>query len=353
MRLLHVISSLKTGGAEHLMVDLLPALKALGNEVDLLLFDGTRTAFYAQLMHCDINIHSFGIGRFPYNPLNILKLSKFMDGYDVVHTHTTPCQLYAPLASMFTKATHRLVTTEHSTNNRRRNKKLFKYIDRWIYKKYDAIIAVTELAKHNLLSYLNENIRIDVIHNGIDCHKFHNSIKSVERSSRHIITMVASMREAKDQDTVIKAISMLPANFVLRLVGDGPRRPILENLASSENVMERVEFMGNRSDIPAILEESDIVVLSSHWEGLSLSSVEGMASGRPFVASNVDGLRDIVGGAGILFEHGNAQELSNILRQLCENPQFYTEVAQRCQVRASQYDISLMAQKYNDLYHSL
>ena len=79
MRLLHVISSLKTGGAEHLMVDLLPALKALGNEVDLLLFDGTRTAFYAQLMHCDINIHSFGIGRFPYNPLNILKLSKILD----------------------------------------------------------------------------------------------------------------------------------------------------------------------------------------------------------------------------------------------------------------------------------
>ena len=111
--------------------------------------------------------------------------------------------------------------------------------------------------------------------------------------------------------------------------------------------------MGVRQDVPEILESSDILVLSSHWEGLSLSSIEGMASGRPFIASDVDGLREIVGGAGALFPHGDDQELATQIQYLCENPDEYKAVAQRCQERARQYDISSMAANYLKLYKEL
>ena len=72
MKILHVITSLRTGGAEHLMVDLLPELKKMGNEVELLVFDGTRTPFYEQAEAMGIKIHSLAIGESVYSPNTFL-----------------------------------------------------------------------------------------------------------------------------------------------------------------------------------------------------------------------------------------------------------------------------------------
>ena len=78
-----------------------------------------------------------------------------------------------------------------------------------------------------------------------------------------------------------------------------------------------------------------------------------MASGRPFIASDVDGLREMVGGAGVLFTHGDAKVLAEKIQWLCEHPDEYKQVAARCQEKAKQYDISIMARKYLDLYEEL
>ena len=78
-----------------------------------------------------------------------------------------------------------------------------------------------------------------------------------------------------------------------------------------------------------------------------------MASGRPFIASDVDGLREVVKGAGILFPHGDYRQLAKEIKMLCENPIHYQVVAQECQNRAKQFDISIMAEKYNQLYRSI
>ena len=90
--------------------------------------------------------------------------------------------------------------------------------------------------------------------------------------------MVASLSAAKDQDSIIRALSELPEEYRVQLVGDGPRRKELETLVDSLHLMNRVDFLGICSDIPQILVNSDINVMSSHWEGLSLSSIEGMSS---------------------------------------------------------------------------
>lgn len=127
----------------------------------------------------------------------------------------------------------------------------------------------------------------------------------------------------------------------------------LRSYCHSLDLDDRVAFLGVRSDVPDILEQSDFIVLSSHWEGLSLSSIEGMASGRPFIASDVDGLREIVGGAGKLFPHEDDVELAQIIKSLSENPDEYRNVASQCQDRARQYDISFMAEKYLELYKTL
>ena len=183
--------------------------------------------------------------------------------------------------------------------------------------------------------------------------RFQRQIKDISNNSQYIITMVAGLRMEKDHKTLFKAMLNLPANYRLQLVGHGERETELKAFCDKNDLNSRVSFMGLRMDVPDVLEESDIIVLSSHWEGLSLSSIEGMASGRPFIASDVDGLHEIVKGAGLLFPQGDDKALAEAIRSLCENPEYYHRVAMACQSRAKEYDISVMADKYADLYESL
>lgn len=347
MRILHVITSLRTGGAEKLMVDLLPRLHDMGNDVELLLFDGTRTPFYDELEQSGIKIHYLTIGGNVYNPLNIFRLYRYIKHYDIVHTHNTACQLFAAICSVLCSVV--FITTEHNTSNRRRDWRWYKALDRWMYTRYRKVICISDQALVSLEKYHGKNNRNCVIYNGINLDKY---LKPVTKPAgdEFIITMVAGFRYQKDQDTLIKAISRLPENYKLWLVGDGERKDSLEDLTKELNLDNRVKFCGIRNDIPQILEQSHIVVLSSHFEGLSLSSIEGMASGKPFVASDVNGLREIVKNYGILFPHQDAVTLANEIKSLCEDKERYPQVAHLCQERAKQYDINIMANKYNGIY---
>ena len=149
-----------------------------------------------------------------------------------------------------------------------------------------------------------------------------------------VTVMVAGFREAKDQDTLIRAIALLPAQYRLWLVGDGVRRAELESTITSAGVSERVSLLGIRSDVPQVLKSADVVVMSSHWEGLSLSNIEGMSSGRPFVASDVDGLREVI-------------------RRLHDDKAYYDEVADKCFQRAMMFDINKMVDGYESVYKEL
>lgn len=352
MNILHIITSLRTGGAEHLMVDLLPRLRGLGNEVELLVFDGQRTPFFDQLAATGITIHPLGVGESVYHPRNLWRLTRFLrqHHYDIVHTHNTACQLFAPIARILSRGKFRLFTTEHSANNRRRNKWWLKSVDRWMYSSYDCVICISNQTQTNLMEYVGNKPNITTIFNGVATQRFSKPIKNISQNPQFVITMVASLSAAKDQDTLIRAISQLSKSYILQIVGDGPRRIELQSLANKLNVANRVVFLGIRTDIPNVMEASDVMVLSSHWEGLSLSSIEGMASGRPFVASDVDGLREVVAGYGVLFPEGDYRQLAYEIENLCENPAHYRDVAERCQKRAQQFDISIMAEKYSSCY---
>lgn len=356
MKILHVITNLQMGGAEKLMTLLLPKLKHLGVEVEILLLDGTDTPIYQELHSKGIVIHSLGNMTNVYHPLYLIRLIRFLriHRYDVVHTHNTAPQFFVAVAHLFNKKI-KLFTTEHSTSNRRRNLKCFRSIDRWMYHQYDGVICISDQAEINLRNHLQQSYNnITTIYNGVDIMKIANTLpdeKIKGESKRFIVTMVARMVDAKDQDTLIRAISHLSKeDFELWLVGDGPRRPILESLVKDLRLEDCVKFWGVRTDVPVLLKTSDIIVMSSHYEGLSLSNIEGMAANKPFVASNVDGIKEVTEGAGLLFPHEDDQYLANILLRLKNDTTLYNSVASSCFTRAKKYDISFMAEKYLQLY---
>jgi glycosyltransferase, group 1 family protein len=137
------------------------------------------------------------------------------------------------------------------------------------------------------------------------------------------------------------------------LVGDGVRRGELESVIVSAGVEDRVSLLGIRSDVPQVLKSADVVVMSSHWEGLSLSNIEGMSSGRPFIASDVDGLREVTKGYGVLFPHEDAQALAGIIQKLHDDKAYYDEVADKCYQRAMMFDINKMVDGYESVYKEL
>jgi glycosyltransferase involved in cell wall biosynthesis len=355
MKILEVITSLRTGGAESLISDLVPLMNDERHHTDVLVFDGTETPFMDKLVEKGVKVYALKNGTNVYNLKNIIDLLPFIKQYDIVHTHNTACQMYVAISNKFVKNKTCLVTTEHSTDNRRRHIFWFKPIDKWMYRQYSGIAAISEDANSLLKNYIGSYFRVLTIPNGIDTGKFINALPYPEyrKDEDVIISMVAAFRREKDQDTLIRAFVNLPSRYKVWLIGDGIRRKECESLAEELGISDRVKFWGIRTDVPRMLKTSDIIVMSTHYEGMSLSNIEGMCSGRPFVASDVKGIREVTSGAGVLFEEGNSKQLADIIIRLTEDRKYREDVIQRCLEQAKSYDIAKTAQAYLKLYDSL
>ena len=377
MRILHVITSLQTGGAEMLVVNLMPRFKALGHEVGVVVFNGEHTALMERLEKECPECKIYRLGTSCYNPWHIIKLIGIMRKYDVVHTHNSSPQLFAAIANIFCRK--RLITTEHNTNNRKRGNWLLSRIDKWMYPRYEKIICISDQAEENLREYLlNDNVNdnecsvfsvkcsevktqnlklktnITTIYNGVDVEAIHKA-ESIESliSERFVAVMVAGFRPQKDQDTLVRAMAKLPKDqYEVWLVGDGVRRDSVERLVLSVGVKDNVKFLGLRTDVANILKTADVVVMSTHYEGLSLSNIEGMAAGKPFVASDVEGIHEVTEGYGVLVPHEDAEVLAAIIQRLHDDAGYYQQVAAKCYERACQFDITEMVARYNSVYLS-
>lgn len=357
MKILQVITSLQIGGAEKLIVDIVPMLQAHGHEVDVLLFDGVDTSFKQQLLSKGVNIYELGRGKSVYSPSFIFKLLPFLKKYDIVHTHNTAPQLFAAIGSVVCSVV--LVTTEHNTSNRRRDWKWYAWVDRWMYSRYKHVICISNAAEANLNKYLvHISATVSTIYNGVNIRNFMEAKPlpqlRVHDQGKCVVVMVAGFRYQKDQDTLIKAFAHLPKEkYELWLVGDGERRLVLEHLVKECGLQNEVRFLGIRSDIPSVLKSADIVVMSSHFEGLSLSSIEGMSVGKPFIASDVDGLHEITEGYGVLFPHEDSEALAHTIQSLSDDSVYYKQVADKCLERAKMYDIGRMVDSYLEVYKNL
>lgn len=368
-----MITSLQTGGAETLVVNLMPRFRALGHEVGVVVFNGEHTALMERLERECPQCKIYRLGTSYYNPWYIVKLIRIMRKYDVVHTHNSSPQLFAAIANIFCHK--RLVTTEHNTNNRKRGNTILSMIDKWMYPQYDKVICISDQAEENLREYLkndnvndNETLRYEdgnwnqfsikrkgnicTIYNGVDVEAIHLAQPVMElKGDKFVVVMVAGFRPQKDQDTLVKAMALLPKEqYELWLVGDGVRRESVERLVLSLGLQDNVKFLGLRTDVPNILKTADVVVMSTHYEGLSLSNIEGMAAGKPFVASDVEGIHEVTEGFGILFPHEDVEALAKIIQHLHDNLDYYKEIADNCYKRAKQFDISTMVSRYSDIY---
>lgn len=344
MKILHVITSLEIGGAQRLLSDLLP-LQAKTEDVALLVYERVDNDFERKVVDAGVKIISLDEHNF-HNPGVILNLRKIFKDYDVVHAHLFPTVWWASLAARGLKV--KMVYTEHSTSNSRRGKWYLRPIEQFMYARYNKIISISQQTQDALCTWLRStDKRFVVICNGVDTARFASVKKPVIPKS---LIMVSRFASSKDQETVIRAMQHIDPEATLRFVGDGENLEHCKQVASELGLTDRVQFLGARSDVAELVAESYIGIQSSNWEGFGLTAVEIMASGKPIIGTDVDGLKQVIEGAGETFHVGNENELAVRVNYLLNNEEYYTMVSKKCLERASVYDISVMVNGYLNLY---
>ena len=361
MRVLQVINSLGTGGAEKLLLESLPIYNGRGIEVDLMVLDGEDFPFMQRLKSLkSIKIYSLNSNSV-YNPFSLFKIIPYLKKYDLVHVHIFPSLYWVCLAKIVSFSNVKLIFTEHSSNNRRISNSLYRIVDKFIYSKYNVIVSISKEVDAIIRKHLGKiKCKFEIIENGVNLSKIQSEIAYDRFEIGFSLTefdilliQVSRFDHPKDQKTLINSLKLLPDNVKLLLVGDGELRNQNEKLVADLNLEARVFFLGVRMDVPKLLKTADVVILSSHYEGLSISSIEGMASGKPFVASDVPGLSELVSGAGLLFPAGDAAVLAETIKSLIEDKEYASCIADKCVARSEKYDINVMVDKYIELYHEL
>ncbi len=357
MKVLHIINSLNAGGAEKLITDALILYRKQGIEAEILLLNSHTTPLMDKLNQNGVPVHGLGEENRIYSPFNIFKIRRFLRKYDLAHVHLFPASYLTVFANILLGT--KLVFTEHNTTNKRRKLKWLKPLEKFVYGRFDKTVSISDAVHESLIGHLGSSYRkIQKIYNGIDLDEIKNA-KPISRTSigcsdkNMLVLQVSSFTPQKDQKTLIKSMALLPENHMLILVGDGPLRKECEDLVRKLGLLDRVKFLGLRSDVPSLLKTVDIVVLSSHYEGLSLSSVEGLISGKPFIASDVPGLTEVVQGAGLLFPDSDEKELSECIKKLLNAPNYNSSVVSECEKRAEVFDIQKMVDNYILLYKNV
>jgi len=290
--IINIISSSKGGGAELLVRELHAIYISRNLNAHAVYLDGSAEGLGKNETVWGVNSRS---------PVNIFrirqKLKQLSCGIDhelIVHVHLTWPFLYASLASLGL-SNIKLIYTEHGTNNRRRKIPLLWVLERLLYARYARIICISQGVHDALVKWVGPKIahRLITIPNGSRIYSLADRPTLQGRLPR--LVSVGSLSYGKNFATAIRAMAQLRDEFeCYTIIGEGPERSRLEQLIKSSQLDGKVHLVGWSDSIEEYLHSADIQLIPSLWEGFGLVAVEGMSTGLPVVASNVDGLREVL-----------------------------------------------------------
>lgn len=259
---------------------------------------------------------------------------------DVVHTHLYAGDVFGRLAVVAARTRPVVVATEHNVNP---DEGWRRWPKRWTTPVADVVVAVSEAVAENLLRVerVARPEQVRVIPNGVDLDRFRAA--PLPRGDGGPLRVLAVGRRVRQKgfDVLVDA---LPPGVRLRVAGAGP-----EGRAHPQ-----VEWLGHVADVAPLYAEADVVVVPSRWEGFGLVAAEAMASGCVVVASDVGGLPEVVGDAGVLVPPGDVATLRTSLEQLAGDPGLRTRLATAGRARAlSRFDVGRCVTAYEALYLEL
>ena len=349
MRVVHVHRMRGIGGSERHLLALLPALAERGLEPVFVGLDDPAwdpSAFYSALSVPALRLRSPR----DVDPLLFARLVRSLRT-DVVHTHLVHADLYGGIAARVRGA--HLVTTKHNDDPFRTGP--FRYVERGLAKLADRVIAITD----SLRAFTIERVgvpeaKVQTIHYGLDGLPTawgDNQSDDVPQDAR-ILLAVSRLTQQKGIDVAIRALTELPVDTVLVVLGEGPERGGLQRLARDLGVEQRVFLPGRVPDVAAWLQRARVCVHPARWEGFGLGVLEAMLAGLPVVASNVSSLPELVADneTGLLVPPDDASALARGIAEALERPELGAAGVARAR---REFSVARMADRTAALYADL
>ena len=354
LRILHIDPERAWGGGERQVIGLLSHLSGWGHENHLLCHPGGRLSTEAQ---------AIGIRTYPLSVRNDLDLRPVFrlrrliraGGYDVVHFHTKRAHALTLWLGNPPPGLKRVVTRRMDYPVRR------GWYDRYLYnRQVDGVIAISRKIAQLLTEGGVSRERIRVIHSGVDPRPFQKARqRSDDGGPPVVIGTVAVLEARKGHRFLLEAAAYLKQQgrrLIYRIAGDGSEKERLHELTRALGLQEEVSFEGFVSDVAAFLSAIDIFVLPSLFEGLGVAVLEAMAAGKPVVATDVGGLREIVEQrhTGLLVAPADSLSLAAAISELGSRWDLMRQMGDHGRERVrGHFTMEQMAMKNEDYYYEL
>jgi N-acetyl-alpha-D-glucosaminyl L-malate synthase BshA len=360
------------GGSGVLATELGKALADKGHNIHFITYQQPvrLTGFSANIFYHEVHVPTYPLFDFP--PYETALASTMVDvirnnKLDLLHVHyAIPHASAAYMAKMILKnegINIPVITTLHGTDITLVGKdKTYSPVVAFSINQSDAITAVSNNLREETYNTFIIEKEIEVIHNFVDVERFNRKPidafqKVIAPNGERIVVHASNFRKIKRVQDVVKIfqkiVKQIPAKILL--VGDGPERPMVEELARELDIVADIKFLGKQQDMEEIFAVTDLFLLPSEYESFGLAALEAMASRTAVVCSNAGGLPEIIeqGVCGYMANVGDIQAMSDFSLDILRDENRMAQFQAAAQLQAQRFDIRNIIPIYERLYEKV
>lgn len=351
MKIIIVVPEFGLAGAETMVENLVYNLNRKKNSIILVSLFDYKSPITERLEAKGIKIFYLGKKK-GLDFTMVKKLSRIFKNEkpDVIHTHRYVLEYVVP--ANIISGNCKIIHTVHNIATKEVNKSQ-RLLQRFFFKHFNVTpVAISELIKESIIKeYGLSEKNVPVILNGID---LSNCIQKRDYKKNHIILNIGRFAEQKNQlfliDIFAKIHKLYP-DYKLKIIGNGP---LYEDLLNKIQKMDLADSIIIEKDKPSCfkdLNEADIFVMPSLWEGVPMTIIEALGTGLPIVASNVGGIPNMLENNknGIL----SKLELDDFVNNICmliDDEKLRQKIGKQALLNSKRFTAKEMAEKYFNLY---
>lgn len=369
MKIIHIIPSLQTGGAERLALDICIELNQRNKHDVLLIILNDINNFkhfdFIKYIASEVKLSLRSSNEFN---TSILQKEIVVFKPDIIHTHLFEAEIVArsisyPKAKWFSHFHDNMHQLKNLSSSTFLNKKLITnfYEKQYLLKRYKAnggnqFISISKNTNNYATKVLPKWLKFHYLNNAINFDKF-NIKKNNESDNVLQLINVGSFQEVKNQKFLIEIAIFLKKSdtkFHLWLLGEGNLKGDLVKKVKELKLQNEITFTGNVTNVQDYLTKCDIYIHSSFSEAFGLVLVEAMAAGLPVITSDGKGNRDIIeeGKNGYMIFDYSVEKFANTILKLWHNKEKLKSMSNYANQYAKQYDIVNYVDKLLEIYQN-
>lgn len=370
MKITMLIPTLAFGGAQNIVVGIAEEAQKQGHNVNILTFYGNND--YKHRLTA-VGIQYFCLDyKYSFRLKDIIRLKNLSNSLyrtiqkqnpDIIHTHLFLVKLILNLR--LRKLNYKIIDTQHDMSPWWKSKRLsskLKTCVEYYFANYIAnhVVAISMSVRKGVLdNFKLDASKVTMVYNFVE----HNSYqKKVNSKELFRIIMVARLNlKKKGLDLCVDIIDYLvnvlnAKNIQVDIVGDGPDLVEVNNLIKSKGLETFFNFLGYQKDVYKLYAKSDVVIITSRWEGFGLTAAEAALAGLPAIAFDVPGLNEVIvhKHTGLLISDFSIKKFAKSISQIKENLSLRKNLGVNAKEKAkNEFDKKSVVNKYIKIYKKI